>query len=183
MSAQSPTTEVTSDKSLLERIEQEHEEALSALYDRYGGLVFSEAKRILHRAGRAEEVLEDLFYQVWETAERFDPERGSLAGWLVLAARNKAVARLGRTRRKHQELDENCVALNVDAQSHAAQRLLVEKVRATLEHLPEDQRRVLEYAYFEGMTYAEIAKKTAQSPETVKRNIRNAMEALKKVRG
>lgn len=144
--------------------------------------MFSESKRILHRAGRAEEVLDDLFYQVWETAERFDPGRGSLAGWLVLAARNKAVSKLRRTPGMHDELDENGVALKVDVELPGAQKLLADKVRTTLEHLPEGQRQALEYAYFEGMTYLEIAEKTGQPLGIVKTNLRNAIEALKKVR-
>ena len=80
-----PTTRTTggttSDWSLLRRIAL-NEEALPALYDRYSGLVFSVAKRIVHRTGEAEEILQDVFYRVWRTAERFDQAKGSLAGWL-----------------------------------------------------------------------------------------------------
>jgi len=76
MSPQGATGETTTDWSLLARIGKKDEEALSALYDQYSGLVFSEAKRILRDAGAAEEILQDLFYQVWRTAERFDPAKG-----------------------------------------------------------------------------------------------------------
>jgi RNA polymerase sigma-70 factor, ECF subfamily len=86
----------TSDRSLLRQIAQKDEEALSALYDRYSGLVFSAAKRILHRTGEAEEILQDVFFQVWSTAERFDQEKGSLAGWLLVAARNRAISKMRR---------------------------------------------------------------------------------------
>ena len=173
--------ETTSDWSLLARIAQKDEEALSALYDRYSGLVFSTAKRILHRTGAAEEILQDIFYQVWETAERFDPQRGSLAGWLLVAARNRAISKLRRKRDWAAELDENGVSLSVEIESRAAQNLLLDKVRTAMEGLPDGQRQAMEYAYFEGMTHSEIAKKTGQPLGTVKTRIRSALETLKKV--
>ena len=64
-----------SDWSLLARVVQKDEAALAALYDRYSGLVYSEASRILRDKGAAEEILQDIFYQVWRTAEKFDPQR------------------------------------------------------------------------------------------------------------
>jgi RNA polymerase sigma-70 factor, ECF subfamily len=91
---QSPAGATTTDWSLLERIGQRDEEALSALYDRYGGWVFSEAKRILRDTGAAEEILQDLFFQAWRTAEKFEQPKGALAGWLLVAARGRAIAKL-----------------------------------------------------------------------------------------
>ena len=181
MTAQGTTGETTTDWSLLARIGQKDEDALSALYDRYSGLVFSEAKRILHDTGAAEEILQDLFYQVWRTAERFDPARGSLAGWLVVAARNRAISKLRRKSGKTEEVDEKGVSLKVDVESRAAQSLLLDKVRTVMGNLPENQREALECAYFEGMSHTEIAEKTGQPLGTVKTRIRSAMEALKKV--
>jgi RNA polymerase sigma-70 factor (ECF subfamily) len=181
VTAQGTSPETTTDWSLLARIGQKDEEALSALYDRYSGLVFSEAKRILRDSGAAEEILQDLFYQVWRTAERFDPARGSLAGWLLVAARNRAISKLRRKSGRSEELDENGVSLTINAESHAAQNLLLDKVRMVMGNLPEGQREALECAYFEGMTHTEIAEKTGQPLGTVKTRIRSAMESLKKV--
>jgi RNA polymerase sigma-70 factor, ECF subfamily len=175
------TGDTTTDWSLLARIGQKDEEALSALYDRYSGLVYSEAKRILRDTGAAEEILQDLFYQVWRTAERFDPARGSLAGWLLVAARNRAISRLRRKGGINEELKENDVPFHVNVESHAAQTLLLDKVRTVMGTLPEGQREALECAYFEGMSHSEIAEKTGQPLGTVKTRIRSAMEALKKV--
>ena len=169
-----------SDWSLLERVMRKDEAALSELYDRYSGLVYSEAKRILRDAGAAEEILQDLFYQVWRTASRFEPARGSLAGWLLVAARNRAISKLRRKTEKN-ELDENGVDLRVNVESSAAQKLLLEKVRAVMGRLPDGQRLALECAYFEGMTHSEIAAKTGQPLGTVKTRIRSAMETLKQV--
>jgi RNA polymerase sigma-70 factor, ECF subfamily len=178
---QGTTGEATTDWSLLARIGQKDEEALSALYDRYSGLVYSEAKRILRDAGAAEEILQDLFYQVWRTSERFDPAKGSLAGWLLVAARNRAISKLRRKTGIGEELDENAVRLKIDAESHAAQQLLLDKVKTVMGSLPEGQREALECAYFEGMSHSEIAQKTGQPLGTVKTRIRSAMEALKRV--
>ena len=177
------TGKANSDGSLLARIRQKDEEALSALYDRYVGLVFSEAKRILRNTGAAEEILQDLYYQIWRTAEHFDVGKGSLAGWLLLSARNRAISRLRRNNGKNEELDEKGVALGVDVETHAAQNLLMDKVRKVMASLPGNQRDALECAYFEGMSHVEIAKKTGQPVEAVKAGMRTAMEALKKVLG
>jgi len=173
------TDSQVSDWSLLERVSQKDEVALSALYDRYSELVFSEAKLILQDTGAAEEILQDLFYQVWETAERFDPERGSLAGWLLVAARNSAISKLRRKSGKAEELDENGVTFRVDVESRATQRILLDKVRALRGSLTEGRRAALECAYFEGMSHAEIARKTGQPSGTVKTRILSAMETLK----
>jgi RNA polymerase sigma-70 factor, ECF subfamily len=177
------TGEARSDWSLLARIGQKDEVALSALYDRYVGLVFSEAKRILRNTRAAEEILQDLFYQIWRTPERFDGGKGSLAGWLLLSARNRAISRLRPENGRNDELDENGVALSLNVETHAAQNLLIDKVRKVIASLPGNQREALEHAYFEGMAYVEIAKKSGQPSEMVKTGIRDAMKALKKVLG
>jgi RNA polymerase sigma-70 factor, ECF subfamily len=179
--AEGRTGELVSDWSLLERVVQRDESALSALYDRYGGLVFSEAKRILRDTGAAEEILQDLFYQIWRTAEKFEEARGSLAGWLLVAARNRAISRLRRKTGKTEELHENGVRLGIDLESAASQNLLLEKVRAVMGSMPEGQRQAMEFAYFEGMSHTEIAEKTGKPLGTVKTRIRSAMETLKQV--
>jgi RNA polymerase sigma-70 factor, ECF subfamily len=178
---QDAASDTSTDWSLLARIGQKDQDALSALYDRYSGLVFSEAKRILRDTGAAEEILQDLFYQVWRTSDRFDPAKGSLAGWLLVAARNRAISKLRRKNAATEELHENSVSLGVDIESHAAQNLLIDKVRNVMKGLPENQRQALESAYFEGMSHTEIAEKTGEPLGTVKTRIRSAMEALKKV--
>jgi len=183
MNATSTSRGTTRDWSLLERIARRDEEAFSALYDRYSGMVFSVAKRILHRTGEAEEILQDIFYVVWRSASRFDPSKGSLAGWLLVSARNRAVARLRGKNNYAEEVDENGVRLSIDAESLAEQARLVDKVRGVMSSLPEQQREALECAYFEGMSHGEIALRTGQSPASVKANLHNAMVGVKKVLG
>jgi len=150
------------DWSLLLRIRQRDEAALSELYGRYSGLVYSQALRILRDAGAAEEILQDLFYQVWTTAEKFDPSRGSLPGWLLVAARNRAISKLRRVSARFEEPEENGVAFSASLENSSTQNLLLEKVRAVMEALPLAQREAVEFAYFEAMSHSEIAEKTGE---------------------
>ena len=166
---------------MLARIGQRDEEALSALYDRYERIGVFRSETDLRDTGAAEEILQDLFFQVWRTAERFDPAKGSLAGWLLVAARHRAISKLRQKSGISEELDENSVSLNLNMESHATQKLLLDKVRNVMGSLPENQREALECAYFEGMSHTEIAKKTGEPLGTVKTRIRSAMETLKKV--
>ena len=170
-----------SDWSLLERVVRKDEAALSELYDRYCGLVYSEVKRILRDTGAAEEILQDLFYQVWRTADRFDASRGSFAGWVLVAARNRAISKLRKKGDRGEDLENNKVDLKVNLEASTQQSLLIQKIRAVLGSLPEGQREAVECAYFEGMTHTEIAEKTGQPLGTVKTRIRMAMDTLKKV--
>ena len=97
------------DASLIDRIVQRDESALAALYDRYAGMLSSVLNRILRDTQAAEEILQDIFYQLWRNAAQFDASRGSLPGWLLVIARNRAISRLRRhnpasgdeLRRKH----------------------------------------------------------------------------------
>lgn len=165
----------------MQRIVRRDESALAALYDRYAGMLSSVLNRILRDTQAAEEILQDIFYQLWRTAGRFDPSRGSLPGWLVVIARNRAISRL----RRHnpaggEEIAENTVMVPVNLESAVAQRELLGRVTSALQTLPQEQRAVLELAYFEGMTHSEIARHTGDPLGTVKTRLRTAVETLKR---
>ncbi len=169
------------DAALMQRIVRRDESALAALYDRYAGMLSSVLNRILRDTQAAEEILQDIFYQLWRTAGRFDPSRGSLPGWLVVIARNRAISRL----RRHnpaggEEIAENTVMVPVNLESAVAQRELLGRVTSALQTLPQEQRAVLELAYFEGMTHSEIARHTGDPLGTVKTRLRTAVETLKR---
>ena len=83
-----------SDEGLIRRMLSGDETALGILYGRYGGLVYSVAKHILGDSGAAEEVLQDIFHQLWRTASSFDSARGSLSSWLLVMARNRSIDRV-----------------------------------------------------------------------------------------
>jgi len=165
----------------MERMVQRDEAALEALYDRYAGLLSSVLNRILRDTQAAEEILQDIFYQLWRTASQFDASRGSLPGWLMVIARNRAISRL----RQHnpaagEELFENTVVLPMTLESAIAQKELMGRVKGAMETLPKEQRAAVELAYFEGLTHSEIAERTGDPLGTVKTRLRSALETLKR---
>lgn len=170
-----------SDAALIARIVARDETALAALYDRYAGMLSSVLNRILRDTQAAEEILQDIFYQLWRNAAQFDASRGSLPGWLMVIGRNRAISRLRRhTPSKGEELVENTVALPFNLESTVAQQQLLNRVKGALEDLPKEQRAAVELAYFEGMTHSEIARRTGDPLGTVKTRLRSALETLKR---
>src|ERR1051325_7086858 len=122
------------------------------LYDRYSGVVYGVALRVLANTTAAEDVVQEVFLQLWRKPQAFDEGRGRLAPWLAVIARNRAIDHL-RKRPVEDDIDELPISTGIDLEDTAAQRLAVEKVRGVLALLPQDQRRALEMAYFEGMTH------------------------------
>ncbi|HTX42468.1 MAG TPA: sigma-70 family RNA polymerase sigma factor [Acidobacteriaceae bacterium] len=174
------------DSALVERMMAGDENALSTLYDRYSGMLFAVLVRILKDTHAAEEVLQDLFLQLWRSAARFDAKRGSLPAWLMVIARNRAISRLrGRERLLVQDDDDGFSMENLPAavnlEDEASRAELTRKVRAAMAALPEEQREAVELAYFEGMTQTEIAARTGSPLGTVKSRVRAAMQSLKQI--
>ena len=170
-----------SDAALIDRIVAKDETALAALYDRYGGMLSSVLNRILRDKQAAEEILQDIFFQLWRTAAQFDRSRGSLPGWLMVIGRNRAISLLRRRNpSRGEELLENTVTLPTNLESTVAQEQLLGRVKGALEGLPKEQRAAVELAYFEGMTHSEIARRTGDPLGTVKTRLRSAMETLKR---
>jgi RNA polymerase sigma-70 factor, ECF subfamily len=174
------------DSALVERMVAGDEGALAALYDRYSGMLFAMLVRTLRDPQAAEEILQDLFLQLWRGAARFDAHRGSLPAWLMVIGRNRALSRL-RTR-EHREIPEdieafpaNAVPSSVNLEDDAERSLLMEKLRSAMATLPAEQREAVELAYFEGMTQTEIAARTGSPLGTVKSRVRSAMQSLKQV--
>ena len=169
------------DVVLVRRMADGDEMALALLYDRYSGLVFSVAKRVLGDPSAAEEILQDIFYRAWRTASTFDSSRGSMAGWLLVAARNRAIDRLRRGRNSATDsIKEDFVSPAINLETRAAQNLMLSKVKKAITDLPEVQRTACEMAYFEGLTHAEIAERTGEPLGTVKTRLRAALGSLKK---
>jgi RNA polymerase sigma-70 factor (ECF subfamily) len=174
------------DSALVERMMAGDESALAALYDRYGGMLFAMLVRILRDTSAAEEVLQDLFLQLWRGASRFDASRGSLPAWLLVIGRNRAISRLrGREHREVLEDPENfsfdTVPSSGDLEDEAWRAQLMERLSGAMATLPPEQREAVELAYSEGMTQTEIAARTGCPLGTVKSRVRAAMQSLKQV--
>lgn len=166
------------DHSLLELVRGRDQNAMAALFDRYGTMVYSIAMRVLRESSSAEDVMQEVFIRVWENPEAFVSGRGSLAGWLAVVARNRAVDAL-RRRRPSDSVNDVVLPTNTNLASEAERNILMQKVQQVLENLPVDQRRSLELSFFEGLSHSEIAERTGTPLGTVKTRIRTALINLR----
>lgn len=160
-------------------------EALAGLYDQLSGPVYSLTYRLLGDAAEAQDVVQDIFLQVWRTAGSYQAGRGSVFSWVVTLARNRAIDRL-RMRRRRTELLEGAgpelqpAALQeADSAVALGMREQAEAVRAALARLPEDQRKAIELAYFSNLTQQEIAELLNEPLGTIKARIRRGLLRLK----
>src|ERR1700749_665591 len=156
---------------LVARIRAGDQQAMSELYDRYGKVVYAVALRVLQDAAGAEDVLQDVFLQLWRNPDAFDASRGSLAAWLSVISRHRSIDRL-RKRRPETDIEDCVIAGGPDLRDETERSLIIEKVRGVLAEMSPDQRKALELAYFEELTHTEIAEKTGEPLGTVKTRIR-----------
>ena len=161
------------------RLRAGDESAMGVLYDRYAPVVYSVALRVLGDTGAAEDVLQEVFLQLWRNPHSFDSSRGSMAAWLAVIARHRAVDVL-RKRRPATDLSEVVVAVDADLEGAAERHQALEKVRKALGGMAAEQRSALEMAFFEGLTHLEIAERTGTPLGTVKTRIRAGLLALRK---
>jgi RNA polymerase sigma-70 factor, ECF subfamily len=164
--------------------------ALEVLYDRYAPAIHSLARAILRDDRLAEEATHDVFLGLWQDPRAYEPSRGPFAGWLLRVARNRAIDLLRRRREQPfaatvvaetgQTLDPATwlVDPDPDPADQAASRLVGQDVRRALSHLSPDQRRLLEMAYYGGLTQREIAVAVNRPLGTVKTQIRTAMHRM-----
>lgn len=163
-------------------------DALERLYDRYAATAYGLARRILAQQDLAEEVVQDVFAQVWREANRYDDARASVAGWIVLLTRTRAIDRL-RARRARPDQDrpvEPTAVAPLATRDRSPEQVAISSedaraVRAALDGLPDEQRSLVDLAYYEGLTHSEIAARTGVPLGTVKTRIRAAMMALREV--
>lgn len=173
------------DQGLVRAMAAGSSEAVAGLYDRYSGMLLALSQRILGSRSDAEEILQETFLQAWNQASRYDPKRSSVSTWLVLIARSRSIDRL-RSRRVRQRTATAARRKNptVHASPQGVGSVLLQerrnRLREELAKLPSEQRRVLEMAFYGGMTQSEIASETEIPLGTVKTRTLLAMKKLRK---
>ncbi len=158
--------------------------ALAALYDRHATPVYSLALRIVRRPEDAEDVTQQVFTQAWQSSARYDASRGVVAAWLLMIARSRALDFLRRRNPARAGTSDDDVLSAIpdtdpSVEYVVATREQVDRVRAAIEALPEDQRVAVELAYYDGLTQTEIAARISTPLGTVKTRVRTALQTLR----
>jgi RNA polymerase sigma-70 factor, ECF subfamily len=167
------------DRILLQRVEKRDQKAMAQIFDRYSGMAYAIAMRVLNDRAQAEDVMQDVFFQIWQNPEAFVWERGSLGPWLAVVVRNRSIDVI-RRRRPTEPVEELMLAGSTDVALDVERETLLERVRGVVKGLPAEQRESLEMAFFGGMTHAEIAEQKGEPLGTVKTRIRMALISLRK---
>jgi RNA polymerase sigma-70 factor (ECF subfamily) len=172
------------DAALVSRLLQKDVNAFEQLYDKYSRIVYSLVLRIVQQAGPAEEVVQDVFLQVWRNAAQYDAARGPFLPWLLTMARNRALDTLRlkseRQRRLENQTEElYSVVVAPQYESLLDEKRRAERVRALVGDLKPEQKRAIELAYFKGLSHSEIAAELHEPLGTVKSWIRNGLMRLK----
>jgi RNA polymerase sigma-70 factor (ECF subfamily) len=172
------------DRQLVARMASKDAAALDAFYKRYNRIAFSLILRIVGNREDSEDVLTDVFWQVWQQAPRYDASRGKPIAWLLTIARTRAIDSIRSSNRQQSRTDElDANTMPADVPSGGDPFVLADTrnaVKEALQELTEQQRIPLEMAYFQGMSHTEIATSLGQPLGTVKDRIRNGMMHLRK---
>jgi RNA polymerase sigma-70 factor, ECF subfamily len=176
--------EAALDASLVQQLLQRDMRAFEQIYDRHSRLVYGLVYRIVQQAGTAEEVVQDVFLQLWRNAAQYDASRGPFLPWLLTMARHRALDTLRlkseRQRRREDQTEELpgvCAAPQFEKQLDEKRRAV--QVRELMTSLQPQQKRAIELAYFEGLSHTEIAATLKEPLGTVKSWIRNGLMRLR----
>jgi RNA polymerase sigma-70 factor (ECF subfamily) len=170
---------------LLRRIATQDRHALAEFYDHVAGALFSIAVRILGDPQEAEEVIQDVFVQIWEKAPMFDIALGTPFHWALSITRNRSIDRLRSRQRRTRVIEELREEMTPEAELYttASAPILdtefISQVRGAVAGLPSEQRQVIELAFFHGLTHGEIAEKLREPLGTVKARIRRGLLKLR----
>lgn len=171
------------DPALIERLRRRDPQAMADLYDRYGKLVYSIIVRSVRDPGIAEDLTQETFLRVWNRAQAFDAQRGAFVPWLVTVARNRAIDYLRSSQGRMQnaleaeDTERPSAFVNMEPQLLDADQL--RRVREALRKLNPNLQRVIELAYFEGLSQTEMAERIGEPLGTVKTRVRTALKSLR----
>ena len=170
------------DPELISGVVKKDRKSFDLFYDRYAQIIFNLCVRIFKDEAEAQDVLQEIFLQIWREAERFDPSRASVKTWLFTIARSRSLDRYRSRKTVKSRLDENAeeqlqqIPGKEDLQGSS---VMQQYVLNALNQLTPDQRVVLELSYYEGLTQEEIAEKLKEPLGTIKSRVRSALLKLR----
>jgi len=175
-------------EALIARIGMGERAAFEEFYDRFSGLVYSTALRVLGNETDAQDIAQDVLFMIWEKAPLYNPARGKPLTWDITMTRNKSIDRLRSLQRRsrlHDDVQRETTPDDLTAQREPLEELEADEqgraVRSAVLKLNKDQREAIELAYFSGLTQQEIASRLDQPLGTVKARIRRGMLRLRKL--
>ena len=174
---------VSGDPDLVLRLQRRDPQALAELYDRYGRLAYALILRVVRDGAIAEDLVQETFLRVWNRVHGFDAQRGAVKAWLLAVARNRAIDYLRSAGgREYSSLEFEATdhpGLYGDMEKDVLASDSARRVRAAMARLPQQQREVIELAYFEGLSQSEMAARMGQPLGTVKTWVRTALRTLR----
>lgn len=177
------TTDTESDARIIEGLKCHNPCALEDLYDRYGRIVFSVVFRIIQNTGEAEEIVQEVFLRIWTRTHLIDSSRGMLGPWILTISRNLAIDYLRTTRRRHSiyaDASHKFLPSSIHVENTASFLTYSGQLRDAFDNLTQEQRTVIEFAYFEGLSQTEISERMQKPLGTVKTWARTALCTLRK---
>jgi RNA polymerase sigma-70 factor (ECF subfamily) len=176
--------QLRADRRAIELVSRGDVGALDELYDRHARAVYSLALRIVSDTADAEEVVQDVFTQVWRQSARYDGARASVTGWLLMMTRARAIDRLRARQSRPDALAGDSAlpsipAVAVNQESRVIDRQNVQALKGAIDTLPDNLRAPIELAYYEGLSHADIAKRLGEPLGTVKTRMRSALARLR----
>lgn len=171
------------DAAILRQIVDRDPRGVELLYDRYGGVAFALAYRLLGERGSAEDVVQEAFLNVWRQGATYDIRRGTVRTWLLTIVHHRAIDQMRSVRSKMgaDTVIDDAMPLPAkeDTWTEVMQGLEHERVRQAMATLPPEQRQVVDLAYYGGFTHSEIARRVGIPLGTVKGRMRLALDKLR----